>query len=271
MLALTVATVLVTGAFATCSRRGVVVFTGDVRGDVHTWESAKRHLVDTNQFDVIIDTWSTSPETQQLLEATLQPCDVFYQPYTTEWKQQVLAVEPRFQLIGDTLYAISPSETKHVVDQFYRLWHSASLLAKYNHEVVVRVRLDAYFTANVTIPEKLPLNSVFASLEWGYRYDEGEADPVCPKMMNDFFAYGDYWGMRTYNDVFPVMFRVLHAMQQDPGFRHWWDVGNIRAPGTFLANAESFLAWRLRLSNVSCHHVDNPFCLHRQHGSEWIC
>ena len=31
----------------------------------------------------------------------------------------------------------------------------------------------------------------------------GDAEPRCPKniMMSDLYAYGDYWGMRSYNNI----------------------------------------------------------------------
>ena len=234
--------------------------------------SIKEKLIDPNNLDVIVDTWSTSRELEAELNATLQPCEWFAEPYTLAWKQSIVASEPRFQLVGDTLYTIGAGETKHVVEQYYRLWHSSSLLLKHRHKLVVRARLDSLFLTEVKLPEKPPPNSVYALMEWLYGYDAGESEPLCPKMMNDLFAYGDYWGMRNYNDVFPYMFRILDEMRADPGFRLWWEVGNARAPGTFLSNAESFLAWRLRLAGVNCKNIALPLCVYRRRqDGVWAC
>lgn len=247
-----------------CNRRGVVYFTGEIRGSMESWSAMKQRLVDGNDLDVMFDVWSSTPEKHAALKTLFAPCEWYDEPYGDSWKERVMRMDPRFQKVNGNLYTIGARETPHVVDMCYRLHHANSLLEKYNHSVVVRARLDQHFRSDVIIPHTVESHAVYADLKWGpIAYDAGEAEPLCPKMMDDRFAYGDYWGMRAYNDVYPNMFRILNNMREDPGFRLWWESGNLRNPGTFLSNAESFVAWRLRLANVRCHQLAVAPCLVR--------
>jgi hypothetical protein len=269
-----------------CTKRTAVVFTGEARGDEATWASLAAHLVAPNDADVLLDVWDVSPEARAALERIFRPCEFYTEAYNIDWKRSVVEKDPRFQLLGDTLYAIGPGETAHVVDEYARMAHAGKLLQRHGHAVVIRARLDARFAAPFPLPPAYngsaaalgsaappPRNSVVGALEWGGRmYDAGEGPPTCPKMMSDNFAYGDFWGMRAYLDVFPHMFRLLEAMHADAGFRLWWATGNARVENTFLGNAESFVAWRLRATGVACAHAAEPFCLVRHHADgQWLC
>jgi hypothetical protein len=264
-----------------CAKRTAVLFTGEARGDAASWQALAANLVAPNDADVILDIWDVPPETRAELQRIFAPCEFYAEAYSLEWKRSVVAKDPRFQLVGETLYAIGPGETSHVVDEYARMAHATKLLQRHAHAVVIRARLDAAFGAPFLLPPAYgpnasappPRNTVVASLEWGgHIYDNGETAPTCPKMISDNFAYGDYWGMRSYLDVFPNMFRLLDAMHADAGFRLWWVTNNARVPDTFLANAEAFVAWRLRTAGVACAHAPEPCCLRRrQADGQWRC
>jgi hypothetical protein len=173
-----------------CTRRRAVVFAGELRGDAVTWLRVHKQLVLHNDLDVVIDVW-TAPEALEVLAKELfQPCEFYHEPYSLEWKREVLSKEPRFQLsAAQHLFALSDSEVFHQWDAAYRIWHSFTLLSRYDFDVVVRARLDSHFPRPVSLPLQVEPHSVYARLEWqGVTYEDGEREPLCPKMMQDVFA-----------------------------------------------------------------------------------
>lgn len=258
-----------TVAASACTKPVVVVFTGELRGDESGWRELLRLLVQPNDADVILDVWSAAPETEAASRAVFQPCVFFSEPYAHEWVAAQAAKQRRFVVVGDNLHVQSPRETPHVVSQFYRMSHSWRFVARHDFTSVIRARTDLRLFQPLSIGPQAP-NTVHTNFEWaGVTYDAGMTPPECPKMANDLLAWGDYWGMATYHDVFNSIYHVLAEMQKDPGYREWYLVNNVRAPGTFLHNAESLLAWRLRLGNVKCVHESFGLTVLRKHGNEW--
>lgn len=177
---------------ASCKRRRVVVFAGELRGDGVTWLRLREALVANNHLDVIFDVWQAHAALELLAQELFKPCDWFSEPYEGDWKQRKVARQPRFTLSNNgQLYALSPRKLWHQWDAAYRLWHSDSLVAKHSFDIVVRARLDSHFPRHVSLPLSVPANSVYAHMEWdGIGWEDGEAEPQCPFMLNDMFAYG---------------------------------------------------------------------------------
>ena len=72
----------------------------------------------------------------------------------------------------------------------------------------------------------------------------------CGEHQHDQFAYGDFWGMRNYFDVFPVM-HYLHAeMQRNP--RYFSGKGPPPVNQTTMPpTTEKYLGHRLMLVRIS--------------------
>jgi len=94
---------------ASCKRRRVVVFAGELRGDGVTWLHLREALVANNDLDVIFDVWQAHAALELLAQELFKPCDWFSEPYEGDWKQREVARQPRFTLSNNgQLYALSP-------------------------------------------------------------------------------------------------------------------------------------------------------------------
>lgn len=248
----------------TCSKSVVVVFTGEVRGDTYMWTNIRDAIINPNNADVVIDVWSTTPGRELELRRFFNPCIFRTHNRSEIWKRCIVREDPRFKLVGENIHTIGPGESGTVVSMFYNMFRSAELWKRFSFKAVIRARLDVTYRMRIPLPKVLDPYSVYGDFSWAGRRDDipnMDSRQACDRMMSDTFAFGDFWGMATFHDVFPTLPLLLEYMKQEQGFRNWWSVGNHRAPGTFLSNAEAFLAWRLRLSYVHCHHFNAPQCL----------
>ena len=296
------APLLLLGLFSTargCALERVVLFAGELRGDAALWRHIHRVLVAPNNLDVVIDIWDEgggAHAREEELRSIMVPCMWFGEPQPDgNWTRRAQSAAPALratpeagpsgsQFLG---FLGNVQEAHHMLQAFYRQHHSFTLLEQalegvaLRPRVVVRARLDHFFDTKVLIPEALPPHSVWAPLSWGpISLEAGDTEPACPKMMNDFFAYGDWAGMQDYHSAYGNLTSLLTAMRADPGYRLHWEVGNVRAPGTFLHNPGAFLAWQLRTAGTRCFDLSarlSPWntranCVSRlQPGGRWAC
>ena len=259
-----------------CSRNKVVLLTGLIRGNNYTWSSIIQNLILPNDADVVLDIWSGSQEQHKQLVTLFQPC-VFFSENFDVWLKRA-RYRNWFKVYNDNLYIEDPQEAvvlKNSIYQFYRVWHSFTLLSKSTAKspVVIRSRLDSFYASPVAIPAAIPPNTVFGDLAWGgISYEDDDNPKSCPKMINDQFSYGDFWGMSIYHDVYLHMKRLHDYMKTIPGYRKVWTVQPVfRHNSTFLECPESFLAFRLRMSAVSCRNIPIVWCLARNVSGNWHC
>ena len=254
-----------------CTGSAVVIFNGIIRGDIKTWQNIFEFLVKPNKADVVMNVWSSDPLLERNLVDVFKPC--YYNSYEYS-PLSVLNAEPRLNSTAGGRFFIEDEREAgfDYVPQFYNLHRNLEFLKYLPHSVFVRCRLDLIFRSEITLPLAIHSNSIHAALEWGgERYDHGDEPPFCPKMMNDFFAFGDYFGMIAYFSAFDDMIRLHYMMKAMPGYRRVWEVSGNRFPDTFLECAESMLAFRLRASRVTCYNFLTPMCIVRHINGSWMC
>lgn len=287
-----------------CSGRRAVLFSGQVRGDVQLWTHIRDQLVVPNGLDVMIDVWSSSAEQEAALRSIFEPC-YFFSESDGDWKARAAAEDPaHFALAsapwlpnGTALYLrvgaaadwqgnwshwVREGEGQYsgealcceglhgtFVDAFYRLFHGIQVLQKFSHSLIVRARLDTYWPEGPpAIPAQDPPPNTLFIPSLGNAYEER-----CPLYAHDQSAYGDFLGMRTYLDVYPLLpslIREMASMQREKP--HELDHKRV---GFF--QEEAILGQRLWMSRVSCRMWNvHPPCMARPlkegpNAGRWQC
>lgn len=259
-----------------CFKDKAVIFVGQIRGDTALWELANSNLARANNFDIIMDVWSSNFKEEADLRAVFQPCFYYSEKYDESFRERALKEYPDlvYNTSMDMLYLSKThqreiySPTRKTVDTYYRFMHAyIHAVQKYNHTVLFRTRLDMMWFDKYLVPDRIEENAVYGRYDF-HAISTVKTTHTCPSTyrMEDVFLFGDRIGMVAHLRFLASATRIIDTMVSLPLFR--------RRPATpypvndtdqfFKFGNEHIQAWSLILSKVKCFEAaPAPACLAR--------
>ena len=249
--------------------RVAIIFSGELRGSSHHWETIRKQLVAPNQGAVFAAFWVSSLERATAFVAVFSPEKVRFMD-GVESTKLLDAVQP-----GGAHAQHSFGTT--VLPQYYAVALGFDLVRDTTHQLLVRARTDVLYSAPVIIADNTAAITVPLSVYERSPEDRSDYGTSCGRMPQDAFAYGPRSAMLVYAGLFSEANETQSFLVSQPGYRdlhtltpqhgylsstggyNWTHIGktrfwqaSLRAPGTFLNSNEAFLGHHLQRHGLQC-------------------